>query len=82
MTNSKLLCELIDLSKYSISDIASILCISESKLNAKINNIQEFTSSEILSISRVLNIYNVSKIFFTPCVDNYATSQLFKCDGE
>lgn len=66
MIKTIILKEIIKESGYKLSYIASKLGISRYSLSNKINNVTEFTQSEIVKISKLLKINtdDISNIFF------------------
>lgn len=66
MIKTIILKEIIKESGYKLSYIASKLGLSRYSLSNKINNVTEFTQSEIVKISKLLKINtdDISNIFF------------------
>lgn len=64
MTNSKLLFDLINSFQGGKETVSKHLSISIEELEAKINNRNEFTVSEIFLLSNLVGINNVMDIFF------------------
>lgn len=70
MTDKRLLKELMKNSHYTISKMAKDLGISRQCFSKKINGITEFKQTEILNISKRLNLSNeqMYQIFFANVV--------------
>lgn len=72
MTNTEKLRDIIDLSGYKRSHIASVLGISTAALAQKIDNRREFKASEIDALCKLLGIKSLTEkeaIFFAEKVD-------------
>lgn len=72
-----LLSDIIDNSNFTKTEIAEQLGITRQGLYDKLNEKTEFKSSEIKTLSRLLNLSNDQrdKIFFSDFVGNYADSE-------
>lgn len=66
MTNTTELKVIMYRKKITIKKLAEIIGVSATTLSYKINNEREFTSSEIMSIQKALNLSNDERneIFF------------------
>lgn len=76
MTNTHELKVIMYDRKITIKKLAEIIGVSTTTLSYKINNDREFTSSEIVSIQKALNLSNEQRnmIFFADNVDLKSTS--------
>lgn len=64
MTNTNKLKGAIIACGYTQKDVAKKLCISQTALNNKITNKCQFKANEIFVLEKMLDIKNLSEIFF------------------
>ena len=72
MTNSKKLREIIDRNGYKLSFVASKLGLTRNGLMNKVNNVTDFTISEVQKLCKLLKIDDLNEIeaiFFVLDVD-------------